>query len=336
MSKKILLIIGIIITIALIILVILLLKKEDKNPDEPKEEYKLLNNSYNISLYINSYEQYIQFINEHDIEQKLKEEDFENKKYLLYAMNLDSCSESIEKDELKKEDNKYKLYFDVAYSCGVCAPYYKVYTYEVDDTSLDVEVYTKTVSREECDPHVDYKPIIYIYPIEDIDLTIKLGNPNNLLYTYPKYKNEWNVRVSKDGNIYDYDTNRNYYGLYWEGIDNYKLNMIEGFVIKGEDTVKFLEEKLSILGLNDYEINEFIVYWIDKLENNKYNFISFRNIDDINESMPLYFSKKPETLIRVMMDFKALDDYITVKEQVLEKIERKGYTVVEWGGTYHK
>ena len=83
--------------------------------------------------------------------------------------------------------------------------------------------------------------------------------------------------------------------------------------------------------LNEYEINEFIVYWIDKLENNEYNFISFRNEKDIN--MPLEFSKEPDTLIRVMMEYKGLDKKIKVKEEKLTKVERKGYTVVEWGGT---
>ncbi len=333
MKKKLIIILSILVVVVGVILCIVLIpKKEEKK----NILYNKITSNYNLYTYIESYDQYIEFITEHDINQEISEEEFENKKYLLYAASTDGCGEDIEKNEMKKEDNKYKIYFDVSYGCGVCAPYYEVYLYEVDDTSLEVEAYEKTVSRRQCDPNVAYKPIIYIYPEENIDLTIKLGNTNNLLYTYPKYKNEWNVKVSSDGNIYDYDTKRNYYGLYWEGIDNYKLNMNEGFVIKGSDTVKFLEEKLSILGLNDYEINEFIIYWIDKLENNKYNFISFRNIDDINKSMPLYFSKKPDTLIRVMMDFKPLDNYIEVKEQKLEKIERKGYAVVEWGGTIHK
>ena len=336
--KKLLQSACILVVLILILLVAFLFIKNKNNSDKPikkESKYELLNNSNNISLYISSYEQYIELINKYGIEQELNEEDFNDKKYLIYVMILDSCSETIEKDELKKEDNKYKLYFDVSYGCGICAPMYKSYIYVVDDI-LDVEVYTKTISKEECDPNVAYKPIIYVYPEKDMDLTIKLGNTNNLLYTYPKYKNEWNVRVSKDGNIYDYETKRNYYGLYWEGIDNYKLDMSEGFVVKGSDTVKFLEEKLSLLGLNEYEINEFIIYWIDKLESNNYNFISFRNIDDINKSMPLEFSEKPDTLIRVMMDFKVLDDYLEVKEQSLTKVERKGYTIVEWGGTYFK
>ncbi len=36
--------------------------------------------------------------------------------------------------------------------------------------------------------------------------------------------------------------------------------MSKGFVVKGKDTTKFLEEKLSYFGLNDKECNEFIIY----------------------------------------------------------------------------
>ena len=321
---------GIIIVLGIVLGLNIFIKEETNN------EYELLDNPYSQYNYINSYEEYKEFLSEHDgysINKKLDEKDFDNKMYLFYTMTIDSCSEMINSDILKKEDNKYKIYLDVSYRCGVCAPMYVTYVYEVD-SKLDVLVYLKTISRESCSPNVAYKPIIYIYPKEDMDLKIKLGNTSDLLYTYPKYKSEWNVRVSKNGNIYDYNTKRNYYGLYWEAYDNYELKLDEGFVVKGSDTVSFLEEKLEILGLNEYEINEFIIYWIDKLESNPYNFISFRNIEDIN--MPLYFSVEPDTLIRVMMDFKKLDKPIKVKEQKLVRKERYGFTIVEWGGTYHK
>lgn len=328
--KKIIIIGTIILVLALIII---LWPKKTKIIEN---EYEILENSNTSYKYITTYEQYKEFIdkkNDNTIKKQLTEQDFKNKKYLFYTMPIDSCTETIENDKIEKENNTYKIYFDISYRCGVCPLKQTTYVYEVEE-ELNVEVYTKTLSREACDPNVSYKPIIYIYPEEDIDLTIKLGNEKDLLYTYPKYNNTWNVRVSKDGNIYDYNTKRNYYGLYWEGIDNYKLNMNEGFVVKGKDSVKFLEEKLEILGLNEYEINEFIIYWIDKLESNEYNFISFRNEKNIN--MPLEFSKEPDTLIRVMMDFKKLDEPIKVKEQKLTKVERTGFTIVEWGGTYHK
>ncbi len=190
----------------------------------------------------------------------------------------------------------------------------------------------KNVSSETCSETCDDKPMIYIYPTKDVDLKIKFVNDDKLLHTYPKYDNEWTVHVTKDGNIYDYKTKRNYYALYWEGIDNSVIDMSEGFVVKGNETTSFLEEKLSYLGLNDREINEFIVYWLNKMENNNYNYIRFRTLEEINEYMPLEISEKPDTLIRVIMDFKPLTKKVSVKEQKLEKVERSGFTIVEWGG----
>ena len=45
--------------------------------------------------------------------------------------------------------------------------------------------------------------------------------------------------------------------------------------------------------------------------------------------MPLYISQTPDTLIRVMMEWKVLDKHIDVEEQVLTPISRNGFTVVE-------
>ena len=162
-------------------------------------------------------------------------------------------------------------------------------------------------------------------------MLIKLGNNNLITSSYPKYDKEWNVRVSKNGNIYDYKTQRNYYALYWEAMDNTKIDLTEGFIVKGKDTIKFLEEKLEYLGLNERETEEFIIYWLPKLENNKYNYIRFRTEEEINNYMPLYFSKNPDTLIRIVMDFKPLNKKISIKEQKLEKKQRNGFTIVEWG-----
>lgn len=335
---------GILVFVAVIILIFVVpvgRNKSNKGSNNNKNrKYILLNNDIKY-VYIDSYEDYVKFMSDNEITKSdyykpFVEDDFEDDKtYLFVIVPFDDCSESIKKDTLKEEDGKYNLYLDMEYGCGVCPVVRKVFTYEVDNDDLDVNVYAKEVSREECDPNIAYKPIIYIYPDKDMDLKISLGNPQNLTYTYPKYNNSWYVHVTKDGNIYDYETGRNYYSLYWEAIDNYKLDMSEGFVVKGEDTVKFLEEKLAYLGLNEYEINEFIIYWIDKLESNNYNFISFRSLEDINASMPLIISREPDTLIRVMMDYKPLDNYIEVNEQQLTKVERKGFTVVEWGGTKH-
>ena len=177
------------------------------------------------------------------------------------------------------------------------------------------------------------KPIIYIYPEEETEVKIKVKNPEKLTCTYPKYKDGWNVLAKPNGDLVDLETKRNLYALYWEGINTVKPNLKEGFIVEGEKVAEFLEEKLEILGLNEREAEEFIVYWLPLMEKNKYNYIRFETLDEINENMKLEIDPKPETLIRINMEFKGIRKPFDVKEQKLERVERKGYTVVEWGGT---
>ena len=177
------------------------------------------------------------------------------------------------------------------------------------------------------------KPIIYLYPKSDKEkIRVKLDKPENLTCTYPKYKNEWNIVANRNGDIFDEKTGKKYYALYWEGKDKNKVEFKDGFVVKGEDSAQFLEEKLEILGLNERESEEFIVYWLPILERNKYNLIRFQTKEEIEKGMGLNITPKPDTIIRIMMTFKPLKTRIEIPEQKLEKIERQGFTVVEWGG----
>lgn len=181
-----------------------------------------------------------------------------------------------------------------------------------------------------------YKPIIYLYPENEIQLNVKLGYPELATCLYPEYdvKSGWNVLAKPSGDLFNLNTNRKLYALYYESKNKKEYNVTdEGFIVSREDTVKFLEEKLAILGLNDREAEEFIIYWLPKLQENEYNYIRFASMDEINENMPLEFSQQPDTLIRILMTYKGLNTPIQVKEQNLEKIERKGFTAVEWGGS---
>ena len=177
------------------------------------------------------------------------------------------------------------------------------------------------------------KPVIYLYPKETEEITVKLGHPEKITCSYPKYKDEWSVIANPDGTLKDIKTGKNLYSLYWEGVGTTKINKNKGFIVKGEESSKFLEEKLAILGLTERESEEFIIYWLPKLEANKYNYIRFANMEEINEYMPLEVSINPDSLIRISMQFKGLDEPIQVEEQILETPERNGFVVVEWGGS---
>lgn len=180
------------------------------------------------------------------------------------------------------------------------------------------------------------KPVIYIYPQEDeTEVNIAVSNPEKLTCTYPQYKNGWTILANKNGDLTD-KNGRKYYSLYWEGKGYVRAKFEDGFCVKGEDTAKFLEEKLEILGLNEREAEEFIIYWLPMLEVNNYNLIRFMTKDEINAEMELDINPKPDTLIRIMMEFKPLKFKKEIAEQKLERTVRQGYTVVEWGGTKSK
>ncbi len=186
------------------------------------------------------------------------------------------------------------------------------------------------------------KPIIYIYPEEEIELSVTLGNPDDITCSYPNYfeNNGWLIKAFPNGDLVDLNSGRKIYSLYWEGKDStFDTTFEKGFCVRGSDTATFLEEKLEQLGLNYKEAEEFIIYWLPKLEANQYNLIRFALTDECEQYMPLELKDtngetiKPDSLIRILMMFKPLDYPIDVEEQELPTQSREGFTVIEWGGT---
>ena len=177
------------------------------------------------------------------------------------------------------------------------------------------------------------KPIIYLYPEKETDVTVTLGHPECITHSYPKYDGPWRVTARPDGTLTDLETGRELYSLYYENVSPIPLPQTdEGFVVRGEDTAAFLEEKLALLGLSPREAEEFIVYWLPRLEENEWNYIRFASGAEIDAEMPLEITPQPDTMIRVLMLWKPLDAPIEVREQTLTNPPRTGFTCVEWGG----
>ncbi|MEX1001703.1 MAG: hypothetical protein WDZ35_06270 [Crocinitomicaceae bacterium] len=176
------------------------------------------------------------------------------------------------------------------------------------------------------------KPIIYIYPEKETLVDVRLDFDGTLTTTYPDYQEGWKVLAKPDGTLID-EKGKEYYALYWEGENRKSFTVNEGFVIAGKDSRFFLEKSLEVLNLNRREANEFIVFWLPLMESNPYNLIHF-STKEYEEMAKLKITPKPESLIRIMMVFKPLNERIEIPQQDLTKlrIERKGFTVVEWGG----
>jgi hypothetical protein len=177
------------------------------------------------------------------------------------------------------------------------------------------------------------KPVIYLYPVTQQQVRVRLDFDGELTHTYPQYPEAgWTVTAAPEGTLID-DKGMEYYSLFWEGIPEKQWTASDGFVVAGKGTAAFLEEKLAYLGLNRREANEFILHWLPRMENNAFNLIHFSG-KAYEETAKLNITPGPETVIRVMMLTQPLKSKIEFPLQDLSGFgkERKGFTVVEWGG----
>ena len=212
----------------------------------------------------------------------------------------------------------------------VTATYSNVY-YDQENQRVECDFTSVEASDWQPDPNAAYKPVIYLYPEKEMQVSVDLTLDGKLTCTYPAYNNGWNVTATPDGTLTD-ASGQTYNYLYWEGETYAKYDMSKGFCVKGKNTAAFLEGALEQLGLTRREANEFIVYWLPQMEQNPYNIISFQT-DAYTNAAELKVSPEPDTLIRVFMSWKKADSYIYLPEQGFSAVQRSGFTVVEWGGT---
>ena len=178
------------------------------------------------------------------------------------------------------------------------------------------------------------KPVIYLYPEEETDVHVDLElTESELSTTYPKYNNGWDVTAYPDGKLLNKADGTHHKYLFWDSKNGRtRYDFSKGFCIAGSDTESFLREKLTYMGLTEDEMNEFIVYWLPIMEHNKYNLITFQG-DAYTNSAKLNITPTPDSILRVFMAFVPLEEKADIQPQQLETFERKGFTVVEWGGS---
>lgn len=182
---------------------------------------------------------------------------------------------------------------------------------------------------------VVYKPVIYLYPSKKTDISLKVHFNGHLDFTYPTYKNGWNVTAQPNGKLVDKADGREHNYLFWDGQMNFtkeQTTYTSGFVVHKDSLVAFFQKYLPQMGLQPHEYNDFIVFWTPLMQKNEWNFVYFRtgagyDIVSINDVNP-----KPDTEIRVFMDFAKMEKPMDIPAQTFKMPERKGFTLVEWGG----
>ena len=343
-----------IIILSIVVLISYLILNSNKNNDVSIENNTLnyqFVNRYNLGNYDNNiqyqdtlltnYSDYLSFVNDYKLDKELNENDFKSNDYIVSFIDYDSCAETKEKEVNKviytEEDNNLTVEYNVYNDCGVCPVEIIVYLIKIDKINkenINIKNSYLNMNEDNCDPNVEYKPILYLYPEKDIYVNVKLEKSNNIITSYPKYNNGWNVQVKKDGTLIINE--KKYYALYWDEYNDNQVDFHEGFYVTKENAIEFLEEKLDIIGLNYKEANEFIMYWLPILEKNEQSIVYFELTDERENNNRLIIDPKPDSLLRINIHIKKVDNYVTIKEQQLPSFERVGFVAVEWGGTIHE
>jgi hypothetical protein len=176
------------------------------------------------------------------------------------------------------------------------------------------------------------KPVIYLYPTQTEKVKVTIKPTGGFTYTEPVYLNGWNVTATPSGQLTNADGNTYPY-LFWEGRSGDIYQMPDrGFVVAQKDLHSFLNDKLSKLGLNAQETKDFEEYWEPYMQDKPYYFVTFMGNQFMDGIAPLTVTPKPDTVIRILMDFKGLNKPITVQGYDIKTPQRNGFTVVEWGG----
>lgn len=209
---------------------------------------------------------------------------------------------------------------------------------EVDEllTETDNRITYEKENIEKPNPETA-KPVIYLYPEQETKVNVQLTFNGTLTSTYPTLPPEgWTVTAQPDGTLTD-EEGRSYRYLFWEGVANVDWKQDIGFLVKAEDAREFLEESLTQLGLNELEQNDFITYWLPKLEKNGESFVTFA-AEQYTDNAVLTVTPQPDSVLRVQMLISKVDDsnraaFQKLPEQELPRFEREGFVLVEWGGT---
>ncbi len=176
------------------------------------------------------------------------------------------------------------------------------------------------------------KPVIYLYPEENTRVKVNVKPTNGISVSDPDIGDGWEVLATPKGDIYNLKDRKKYPYLFWEGFATNFITPKEGFVVAKTDVETFFDTKLAFMGMNEKETADFKEFWLPFFTEKPYYFITFIDQKTFDTYAPLTVEPKPDTLIRIFFDYKGLDEKKEVKEQRLKRGERKGFTLIEWGG----
>ncbi len=176
--------------------------------------------------------------------------------------------------------------------------------------------------------HMAVAPNIYLYPEEtsDISVEVNVRDGGSIPYSIPQYNGGWNVTATPEGTI---DDSLGF--LYYDFYSGIPYQSDSGWVINYHNFDNEISDLLTSRGLNAQEILDFIDFWKPFLTDN--DWVTFCPID-ADKMVELVVEPEPVTLFRELyLVIPSKGERPVIKEPARGvPFERKGFTVVEWGG----
>jgi hypothetical protein len=173
------------------------------------------------------------------------------------------------------------------------------------------------------------KPNLYIYPDETLELSIQLDFPKGgeIIESIPSYYNSWEITVEPNGTInelYDY--------LFYECRMPNLTQKETGWVVKTENLKEFFLNNLEKSGFNQYEIIDFIDYWIPIINEYKYYEVYPQYKTIIDKLIKINFSVDPDNFYRLFyLIIGRDDDNLSMAKPIIKTAKRENYFSMEWG-----
>jgi len=177
-----------------------------------------------------------------------------------------------------------------------------------------------------------YKPNIYLYSDKDMTVDVKLYPSEWITCSEPLYDevNGWQASIA-DGSL----NGSGDYLFYEALVPEESFQKEQGWVIQAGSHDEELEAILEEYAFNEKEKKDFLEFWSgnDMLDSEKCYAVYPQDNSIVDGSMPLVVNPVPEHVYRVWFYFVPVEKEFTDMDPAkVEKIERDGFTAVEWGG----
>lgn len=158
---------------------------------------------------------------------------------------------------------------------------------------------------------VVYKPNIYLYPKEEMNICVNLSFPKGgeVVASIPDYRNGWCVNITPSGRIdgtFDF--------LFYESAQPNIWQRSNGWCMEQSKLESFFKSDMANRGFAQNEIDDFIEYWIPLLKEYPYYTIYPQPKETINRVIEIDFSVQPDVFYRLFFCIEGSQSYVVLKE----------------------